>query len=117
MDSATVAKEFTALMQAGKFIEAGETYWSPDVVSYEAAPDMPPARGLEGVRAKSAWWNDNHEVHGAKVEGPYVNGDQFIVRFILDVTVKASGIRSTMEEAGLYTVANGKIAEERFFYS
>jgi hypothetical protein len=117
MDSGTIAKQFTSLMQEGKFEEAGETYWSADVVSYEASPEIPPARGLDGVRAKSAWWYANHEVHGTTVEGPYVNGDQFIVRFTMDVTVKASGVRSTVQEAGLYTLTNGKISEERFFYS
>jgi ketosteroid isomerase-like protein len=33
----------------------------------------------------------------------------------MDVTPKQSGQRTTMDEVGLYTVRNGKIAEERFF--
>jgi ketosteroid isomerase-like protein len=34
----------------------------------------------------------------------------------IDLTVKESGERITMDEIGLYTVKDGKIAEERFFY-
>jgi ketosteroid isomerase-like protein len=44
-----------------------------------------------------------------------VHGDQFIVRFTIDTTERATGTRSVMEEAGLYTVKDGKIVEERFF--
>ena len=52
-----------------------------------------------------------------KVEGPYVNGDDFTVRFVMDVTDKDSGQRMTMDEVALYRLKGGKIAEERFFYS
>jgi len=38
------------------------------------------------------------------------------VNFYVDVTVKESGERRKMNEFGLYTVENGKIVEERFFY-
>ena len=43
-----------------------------------------------------------------------MNGDQFAVRFALDVT-PSGGARMTMEEVALYTVRDGKIVEERFF--
>ncbi|WP_348629610.1 SnoaL-like domain-containing protein [Mesorhizobium sp. WSM1497] len=33
-----------------------------------------------------------------------------------DITPKATGERVTMDEVGLYTVKNGKITEERFYY-
>ena len=49
------------------------------------------------------------------IEGPYVNGDQFIVRFKMDLTPKG-GQRITMDEVGLYTLKDGLIAEEQFFY-
>jgi ketosteroid isomerase-like protein len=45
-----------------------------------------------------------------------VNGDQFALRFHLDVTQKASGQRMQMEEVALYTVREGKVVEERFLF-
>jgi ketosteroid isomerase-like protein len=33
------------------------------------------------------------------------------------MTNKQSGQRMTMDEIGVYTLKNGKIAEERFFYA
>ena len=55
-------------------------------------------------------------IHSAETHGPYVNGEQFALRFSLDVTQKANGQRMQMEEVGLYTLRDGKVAEERFFF-
>ncbi len=116
MSTQEIANAFFALCAEGKFEEAGHTYWSNDVVSFEAM-DGPMAKvtGREAVAAKGAWWYANHDIHSIKVEGPYVNGNQFTVRFTMDVTPK-DGQRLTMDEHGLYTVQDGKIVEERFFY-
>ena len=72
--------------------------------------------GLVVYRKKGEWWAANHEVHEVSADGPYLNGDQFAVRFYVDVTVKETGERRKMHEIGLYTVREGKIVEERFFY-
>jgi len=116
MTTTEIAKAFTALCSEGKFEEAGHAYWSDGIVSCEAM-DGPMAQvsGREAVDAKGAWWYANHEIHSVKVEGPYVHGDQFTVRFTMDVTPK-SGSRMSMDEVGLYSVQEGKIVEERFFY-
>jgi ketosteroid isomerase-like protein len=39
------------------------------------------------------------------------------VRFLYDATNKPSGKRMTMDEVGLFTIENGKIVREEFFYS
>jgi hypothetical protein len=112
-----IATDLVNMCKAGQFGESGEKYWAPDVVSYEpmAGAEMAEIHGIEGVRGKGEWWSANHEIHDVQVEGPYVNGDQFAVRFKMDVTPKG-GERMTMDEVGLYTIRSGKIAEERFFY-
>jgi ketosteroid isomerase-like protein len=116
MSTAEIAKQFTAALQAGKYDDA-ERLWSDDVVSLEAQDGpMKEARGRAAVHAKSEWWFANHNVHKFEAAGPYVNGDQFAVRFSIDVTQKETGNRVQMDEVGLYTVRGGKIAEERFFY-
>jgi ketosteroid isomerase-like protein len=77
---------------------------------------MAEIRGTAAVKAKSDWWYANHEVHSVESFGPYVNGDQFAVRFAMDITAKENGQRMQMDEVGLYTVRDGKIVEERFYY-
>jgi len=117
MTTQEIANDLVALCKAGKFDEAGEKYWADDVLSVEPTPgDMAEMRGKDAVRGKSEWWYANHEIHSTEVEGPYVNGDQFVVRFKMDLTQKESGQRMAMDEMGVYTIKNGKIAEERFFY-
>lgn len=111
-----IANDLVALCREGKLAECGEKYWDQDVVSLEAMEgDMARIEGIEGVRGKGEWWVANHEIHGIEVEGPYINGDQFAVRFKMDVTPK-DGERVTMDEVGVYTVDGDKIIEERFFY-
>ena len=77
---------------------------------------MAVCEGKEAVQQKSDWWTENHEVHSGSVEGPYVNGDQFALRFTMDVTPKSTGERVRMDEVGVYSVKDGKIVEERFYY-
>jgi ketosteroid isomerase-like protein len=117
MTTAEVANAFTDMLKAGDHAGAAAKFNAPDIVSLEAM-DGPMARvqGTEAVKAKGDWWNANHEVHDLKTAGPYVNGDQFIVHFSIDVTPKQTGQRMQMQEAGVYTVKDGKIVEERFYY-
>jgi hypothetical protein len=115
MNSQEVAKEFTELCKAGKFEAAGDKFWAEDCVSIEPMPgEMHRMQGRKALEGKSKWWAENNTVHGAKVEGPFVNGDQFTVRFEMDFTPKGKS-RTSMAEVGLYTIKNGKIVEERFF--
>ena len=114
MDVKQVAEAFTELCKAGKFEEAGERFWADDVVSVEAQ-DGPMSRTEGRDEAKGDWWTGNNEVHGFTTVGPFVNGDQFALRFDIDCTPRGEA-RRQMEEVGLYTVRNGKIVEERFFY-
>lgn len=112
-----IAKDFTELLKQGDHQGAAEKCNADDVASYEAMEGpMAVSRGKEALKQKNQWWQENNEVHGGSVEGPYVNGDQFAVRFKFDITPKATGERATMDEVGLYTVKNGKITEERFYY-
>jgi SnoaL-like domain len=117
MTPAEIAKEFTALLKAGKQDDAARKFNSPDIVSLEAM-DGPMARvqGTAAVKAKSDWWYGAHEVHSFSLEGPYVNGDQFAIQFHIDVTNRASGERIQMTELGLYTVKDSKVVEEKFLY-
>jgi len=94
--------------------------YSPDIVSVEpvAMPGMDQIqRGVAKIKGKNQWWADNHTIHGATVDGPYPHGDRFVVHFKYDVTPKQTGKRMTMDEVGLFTVQNGKVVKEEFFYS
>jgi hypothetical protein len=121
-DTFSVGKKLVDLCREGKNLEAIRTLYDKNIVSVEAmsGPDMPAKmEGVDAVIGKGEWWESNHEVHGAEVAGPYPHGDRFIVHFKYDVTAKAgpmAGKRMTLDETGLYTVKDGKIVKEEFFY-
>ncbi|MCU0820839.1 MAG: nuclear transport factor 2 family protein [Beijerinckiaceae bacterium] len=112
------AEAFTALLKAGDHEGAARTFNAEDIVSLEAMEGpMAVCKGRAALQAKGEWWYTNHEIHEVTTEGPFVNGDQFLVEFTMDFTIKATGQRiQNSKEWGLYTVRDGKIAEERFFY-
>jgi hypothetical protein len=114
-----IATNLVALCRQGKNHDALAKYYSDDIVSVESTsgPGMPAEmKGIEAIRGKNQWWMENHEVHSAKVNGPFVGENQFAVEFDFDVTFKPTGKRMKMNEMGLYTVANGKIVHEHFYY-
>ena len=120
MTTQEIANKLIKLCSEGKFQEAVATLYSNDIVSVEAG--APPghsreSKGLEAVKAKGEWWVANHDVHSSKVEGPLVAGSHFAVTFKLDVTFKPESKRFTMEEIGVYKVADGKVVYEEFFYN
>ena len=117
MTTKDVAEAFTALCKAGKLDEAGTTYWAENVRSIEAMEGpMQVAEGIPALMAKGEWWYGAHDVHDIEVHGPMMNGDQFALRFVMDITVKETGVRHIMDEMALYSVVGDKITEERFFY-
>ena len=120
MTSQEIAKKYVALCKEGKNEQALAELFSKDAVSVEAAamPGMDRiSKGLDAIRAKGKWWTDNHIVHKAETYGPYPHDDRFAVRFVYDVTNKPSGKRINMDEVALFTVSNGKIVKEEFFYT
>lgn len=116
MNTRELAMAFTDMLKAGHHEQAVK-FNSPDILSCEAM-EGPTAevRGTEAVKAKSDWWYNAHQVHSVETFGPYINGDRFALRFYMDVTHKESGKRMQMDEVGLYSVREGQIVEERFFY-
>jgi ketosteroid isomerase-like protein len=120
MTTKEIGTKLVELCKANKNAEAMQTLYATDIVSVEAgAPPGQEAtqRGLPACLAKGKHWVEAHEVHSAKVEGPFPHGDRFAVMFDYDITRRADNKRFQMKEVALYTVANDKITREEFFYS
>jgi ketosteroid isomerase-like protein len=117
MTPSDIAKAFTDMLKAGDHHGAANKFNAPDIVSIEAMEGpMARVQGTAAVQAKGEWWYANHEVHNVTTEGPFMNGDSFVVIFDMDITVKETGVRMQSREAALYTLKGGKVVEERFFY-
>ncbi len=115
-----IGKELVTLCRQQKNLEAIDRFYSQAVesVEAEAIPQIGKVqKGIDAIKGKNRQWFENSQIHGLDVKGPFPKDDQFIIHFQYDVTPKQSGKRMTMSEMGLYTVRDGKIAKEEFFYS
>ena len=117
MSTEEVATKLVEYCRKGEWMKAVDDLYAKDIVSVEARTmeNMPAEmRGIDQVRGKTEWWEKNMEVHSAKVTGPFVARDTFVVQFDVDVTDKASNKRMQMSEVGIYKVRDGKVASEEF---
>lgn len=116
--TAEVAAGFTALWRVGEFRAAGEKYWADDVVSIEprALPDGTRAecRGIDAVRRKNLRWCSTHGIEDLSLDGPFVTGDCFAL--FADMLIAHAGQLTPHSEIAVFSVRDGRIVEERFFY-
>ena len=118
--AATIGQELVGLCRQGKNGDAIERFYSKNIVSVEpvGSEAMPAATtGIEAARGKHHWWTENMTVHSAEVKGPFLADDQFAGYYNYDTTFKPTGKRSTMKEMALYTVKDGEIVREEFYYA
>ena len=119
MELKAIAEELVAGCREGRARENLARLYAPDTVSVEAA-DMGngrEAKGLDAIRGKHDWWEGAMEVLDAEVTGPMMHGDdRFAVIFRMKAKERASGEVSDMQEVAVYSVADGKIVREEFFY-
>jgi hypothetical protein len=117
-----VGQKLVTLAKQGRWRDAIESLYDPQIVSIEAG--APPGKsrqstGIDAALTKGAMFAADHEIHTSEVRGPFPHDDRFIVFFKLDLTAKAgpmAGKRFDLEEAALYTVKQGKIIKVEFFY-
>jgi ketosteroid isomerase-like protein len=119
-DTLAVGKKLVDFCKQNKVVDAIKTLYADNIESQEAAesPGMPAhSSGIENALKKNKQWEETMEVHSATVDGPFPLGDRFAVHFKYDATDKKTQKKWAMEEVGVYTVQNGKIVKEEFFYT
>ncbi len=120
-DVRTIANRLVQLFNANEQDTIIAELYGPEIVSVEAVamPGKPAEiQGLQALAEKYAWWYGAFEVHGSRTEGPFMHGtDRFAVIYWMDVTNRETQEREQMKEVGIYTVAEGKIVREEFFYT
>jgi hypothetical protein len=101
------------MFNLGKVNEIEGNFWSPQIVSCEGSANLE-WRGRKAVEAKNAWWYSENEIVGGRAEGPYVGATGFAVRFRITARSRQTGVETTMDEIGFYSVKDGKIVREEF---
>lgn len=114
-----VAKALVAGCREGREAENLDTLYAPDAISVEAV-DMGQGRtatGRDAIRAKHAWFASVYEQLSGDASDPMPHGDErFAVIFDMKMKRRDNGEIEEMRDIGIYTVADGQIVKEEFFY-
>jgi hypothetical protein len=120
MSVQTVAEKLIKLCSQGKHFEFMRSFYAPGIVSVEG--DGTEYVGKEPVIRKSEVFQGNNTIQSQDLRGPFFCGDadaasgRFGVYTAIEFTPKSGGQRVRHEEVGLYTVKDGTVTREEFFY-
>lgn len=118
MTTQQVADRLVAMVRGGQFDQCYDELFAQDAASHE--PSFIPngsVVGLDNVKKKAeAWAQGVKQIHDLRVSAPVVGGSYFSVSMFIDVE-KTDGTREPGDEICVYKVVDGKITEERFFYT
>jgi ketosteroid isomerase-like protein len=122
MDIHEIAERCIGYWEAREWFEAFEKLYSNDAVNVEPTNWHDRASvvaGKEAIIEKYRWVTEQLLIeHSIKCSEPYFfGGDRFIVSMENEVTPRQTGKRIRFTEVGLYTVKDGRVIKEEFFYS
>ncbi|WMX13721.1 MULTISPECIES: nuclear transport factor 2 family protein [unclassified Aureispira] len=119
MTTQEVANRLIELCREGKYEQAVKELYSPDIVSVE--PEGMPdhiVQGLDAIAKKGERFQDMLEkINSSTITDPIVAENFFSCGMYMNVVMKGMTQAIDMDEICVYTVNNGKIVKEEFFYT
>lgn len=119
MTTQEVANRLVELCRTGKNDQAVKELYAPNIVSVE--PEGVPNRivtGLEAIAQKGKIFQAMIEnINSSKISDPIVADNIFSCAMMMNVKRKDIPVPIDMNEICVYTVADGKIVKEEFFYT
>ena len=98
-----------------KNFDVMEQMYADGMVSVE--PTGQATTGKQAVIDKSKKWADDNEIHSQAVQGPFFHGeDRFATQSTWKVTRNDTGETVTLNEVTVYTVKDGQLVKEEFFF-
>lgn len=119
MTTQEIANRLVELCRIGKFDQVVKELYSSSIVSVE--PEGVPNRvvsGLDGIAEKSKNFEAMIESYNSSIiSDPLVADNIFSCAMLMNVNMKGVPVPVDMNEICVYTVADGKIVKEEFFYT
>lgn len=119
MTTQEVANRLVELCREGKNEQAVKELYAPEIVSVE--PEGAPNRmvkGLAGIAEKGIQFQSMIEkINSMSISDPIVAENFFSCNMLMNVQMKGVPVAVDMDEICVYTVNNGKIVKEEFFYT
>ena len=114
MPAATAVQGLIDAVEAGRFVEAIETYYAPGASMQENADA--PRQGLAAlVENEQRMLTVFKSIKGRSLGPALIEGDRVAINWAFDF-VRADGSTAHMEEIAWQRWQGGKVVEERFFY-
>jgi uncharacterized protein YbjT (DUF2867 family)/ketosteroid isomerase-like protein len=113
-----IARRYVEALRAGR-LDRALALTDPGVVRVapaETGGERVELRGRPDIMANAERLTADLEIHAVTVDGPFVGGDRFAVRFAFDQTHRPTGRRAEATKLSLYTVAGGAIVREEVSY-
>ena len=119
MTTQEIANRLVEVCRLGKYEQTVKELYSPNIVSVE--PEGVPNRivkGLEAIAEKGKNFEARIErVNKSVITDPIVANNIFSCAMLMNVNMKDVPVPIDMDEICVYTVADGKIVKEEFFYT
>ena len=119
MTTQEIANRLVELCRTGNYEQTVKELYSPNIVSVE--PEGVPNRiasGIEAIVEKGKNFNTRIEsVNTSVITDPVVADNIFSCAMLMNVNMKGVPVPMNMNEICVYTVAEGKIVKEEFFYT
>lgn len=119
MTTQEVANRLVELCRTGQYEQAVKELYSPEIVSVE--PEGVPnniVKGLDGIAKKGIEFESKMEkINSSSISDPVVAENFFSCNMLMNVQLKGVPVAVDMHEICVYTVNNGKIVKEQFFYT
>lgn len=119
MTTQEVADKLVAFCREGKYEQAVKELYSPEIVSVEAegSPNRI-VKGLAAVAEKGQQFEEKMErINTSFISDPIVADNFFSCAMKMNVRLKGMPMDIDMDEICVYTVNDGKIVREEFFYT
>lgn len=107
--------ELNRWIQEGRILDAMREFYGEDVVMSEN--DGESHEGFETNLAREKDFVDNTEWHGLELKESVVEGDTAMTRWWMDFTNSNYGQRMAFHQVAFQKWRDGKIVEERFYYT
>ncbi len=116
MDKKQIARRLVELCREGKYPQAIEELYADDSTGHEDFMGGATMGDKAAIRHGTEHWLAVNDLKDNKVGDPMFFGDRFVVRFTGTMVKKDGTGEHAYEEIGLYTIENGKITKQEFFY-
>lgn len=120
MTTEEIAKKLIAYCKEGQWEQAYKELYSPNIKSMEPTAEggWDTVEGMDGLAKKAEQWHNMVSgFHSSEISEPLVADNYITCVMKTNLTFKGQNEPTQMDEICLYTVKDGKIVVEQFFYT